>query len=157
MTCSICLASARGEQEYAYTGGLLWDITKAKQIAKESQNIVQLSPEQVRTEALSPPGREGYTVISGFENFIDEKHFSHIEDPAEPVIVGSFPSRSSRDKSRVHIVIDGHHRMVLAAREGRCVIAYVLNAAESRLCILPKHKAKEIADRSRVRGSHAGR
>jgi hypothetical protein len=118
-------------------------------IAKESQNIVQLSSEQVRTEALPPPPREGYSVIGGFDAAVDEDHLSHIPDPTEPVIVASLPPASGSDHGDLHILIDGYHRMMLAAREGRGVSAYVLTVDESRRCILPEIELVHSTNRPR--------
>jgi hypothetical protein len=149
MKCLICEERAKGKKEVARFGPIYWDITKAKQIAKERQNIIELPPEQVREEALSPAPREGYSVIGGFETVIDEDHLSHIPDPTEPVIVACLPPYPGGDQGDLPIVIDGHHRMVLAAREGRGVSAYFLSLDESRRCILPKLKLVAAIDRPR--------
>jgi hypothetical protein len=99
MESSICKERARGAQEFARVGAWVFDVTKAKQIAAMNK-IRQISVKEVRSTALPPPPREGYTSLSGFA--VDEEHLSHIPDPTEPVIIGTFPT-PPRIKRTIHI------------------------------------------------------
>ncbi|HUZ95738.1 MAG TPA: hypothetical protein VMU57_12585 [Edaphobacter sp.] len=134
MECSICKERARGAQEFARVGAWVFDVTKAKQIAA-MKKIRQISVEEVRSTALPPPPREGYTSLGGFA--VDEEHLSHIPDPTEPVIIGIFPTPPRLKKNDLHFVLDGHHHMVRAAHEGRGVSACFLTMNETRRCMMP--------------------
>lgn len=134
MECPICKERARGDREFANFGPLVFDVTKAKRIVgRKNRKINQLSAEEVRSMALPRPPRKGYTTISLFN--IDKRHLSHIPDRTEPVIFGTFANPPGV-KKEVNFILDGRHRMVRAAHEGRSVSAYVLTASETRRCTL---------------------
>lgn len=140
MECSICRERARGAREFFHLGAWVIDVTRAKQIVgRKNREVHQISAEEVRSMALPPPRRKGYTSLVGFA--VDEKHVSHIPDPAEPVIIGTFPDPPRMKGKIVHFVLDDHHRMVRAAREGRGVSAYLLSMDETRRCKMPDSRS----------------
>lgn len=141
MECSICTERAEGAPEFFRLGGWVFDVNKAKQIAgKKHREIHQVSAEEVRSLALMPPPREGYSNFGGFH--VDEEHLSHIPDPTEPVMFATFPDPPRLKKDDCPFVLDGHHRMVRAAHEGRGVSAYLLTANETRRCMLPESRSR---------------
>jgi hypothetical protein len=113
---------------------MVFDVTMAKQmVGGKNREIHQLSAEEVRSMALSRPPQKGYTTISLFN--VDKSHLSHIPDRTEPVIFGTL--RNPGVKKRANFILDGRHRMVRAAQEGRGVSTYVLTVSETRRCTLP--------------------
>ena len=118
----------------------MFDVTRVKRIVgRKNREIHQISAEVVRSQALPHLPRKGYTTSTEFN--VDEDHLSHIPDPTEPVIFGAF-SNPPGVKKEVHFILDGRHRMVRAAHEGRGVSAYVLRAIETRRCTLPDSRPR---------------
>jgi len=141
MECSICVERARGAPEFFHLGGWVIDVNKAKQIAgRKNREIHQVTAEEVRSLALPPPPRKGFSNFGGFH--VDKQHLSHLPDPTEPVIIATFPDPKRLKKDAWRFVLDGHHRMVLAAHDGRGVSAYFLTANETRRCMLPESRSQ---------------
>jgi len=108
-----------------------WDVKKAREITAGRQPDRMATPDEIRKYGLQvdPPRKDenGATYISLF--YTNDEHLAHIPEEKlrepilfAPIIVGGTTS---------YVLIDGSHRAVRLAREGKNVPAIVLTPQES--------------------------
>jgi len=145
MTDTKCRQCPNGTkyEHYSFLGGYEWDVLKAREITAGRKADRQVTPDELRKYGLQidPPkvGPNGERYISMM--FHSDEHLAHIpeEKLAEPIIFAPIIVGDSTS----YILIDGNHRAVRLAREGKVVPAIILTPQESFDCFVMKFTPKD--------------
>src|SRR5262249_11528149 len=119
--CPRC-RSGRETFWYRFGGRYEFDVDKARALAGDGREPVEVEEESVRVEVESSE--------------LDECHVPPV-DASIPGLIAHvwYPARPG-EEWHGHLLIDGHHRAARCLREGRTFRAYLLSEEESRAVLL---------------------
>ncbi len=117
-----CPRCRGGHEYYWYLGLYEFDVDKARGLATDGREPVEVEEESVR--------------LSVRDSEMDEAHVGHV-DPRFPGIIAHVQYQDEGGQMlRGHVLIDGHHRAARCLREGRPFLAYLLTEAESEAVLV---------------------
>lgn len=136
MACSVCeeFKSAKAHEQFylSLPYPMTFDITKAEQILKDTPHEVMEAATSLFKDIIAYPPVEGkiYCLRIG----INEGHLDHV-DMSKPIIIVQRPAATLQDGD---LVIDGHHRIARAMRDGLKMIKCVVLTQEETQSLLQR-------------------